>query len=58
LAVIMMIGVNGREWSALSRRHTSIPSIFGIMMSSRIRSGCASRATANASSPSVAVMTS
>ena len=39
LAVHRMIGVNGIAASFLIRLQTSMPSIFGIMMSSRIRSG-------------------
>ena len=58
LAVIMTMGMNESELSALRRRHTSVPSILGIMMSSKIRSGRISRATARASCPSVAVRTS
>ena len=49
------VGVNGKAGSFLSRRHTSSPSIFGIMTSSKIRSGCSAVATASASSPSAAV---
>ena len=55
LAVTMMIGMKGSEASARSRRQTSNPSSLGIITSSRIRSGCASRAAASASSPSAAV---
>ncbi len=35
----MMIGVNGIAGSLFSARHTAMPSTFGIMMSSRMRSG-------------------
>ncbi len=58
IAVTRMIGVKAGPCSFLSLRQTSIPSILGIMMSSRIRSGPESRATASASSPSAAVTTS
>ena len=54
LAVTRMIGMKGRLASALSCRHTSMPSIFGIITSSRMRSGRCSRAIASASSPSAA----
>ena len=39
LAVTRMIGMNGSAASRFSRRQTSKPSSFGIMTSSRIRSG-------------------
>src|SRR2546425_726802 len=58
IAVTRMIGVNEGSGIAFSRRQTSIPSTFGIMTSSRIKSGRASRATASASAPSTAVTTS
>ena len=58
LAVTMMIGMNGRDGSAFRRRQTSMPSSFGIMTSSRIRSGCSVLAMASAASPSVAVQIS
>src|SRR3954447_4553184 len=54
----MMIGVKGKPGSLFSRRHTAMPSTFGIMMSSRMRSGLASRASASVSSPSCATQTS
>ena len=54
----MMIGVNGKLASPFRRRQTSMPSSFGIMMSSRMRSGFASRAIASVSSPSRATHTS
>ena len=55
MAVTRMIGVNEAPCAAFSRRQTVMPSSFGIITSSRIRSGCASPATASASSPSRAV---
>ena len=58
LAVHRMIGMNGIVASLLSRLQTSMPSIFGIMMSSRIRSGSCSLAAASASSPSAACLSS
>ena len=58
LAVTMIMGMKGREGSALRRLQTSIPSILGIIMSSRIRSGCCAPAIASASAPSVAVRSS
>ena len=54
-AVCMMIGMNGRDGFPLTRRATSMPSICGIMTSSRIRSGGDSSIFANASAPSPAV---
>ena len=47
--------MNGRLLSPFRCRHTSSPSILGIMMSSRIRSGSFSRAQESASSPSAAM---
>jgi hypothetical protein len=49
-----MIGVNASSASALMRRQTSMPSTFGIMMSSRIKSGRCRLVMARASSPSPA----
>jgi hypothetical protein len=53
-----MTGMNGRLGSAFSSRHTWMPSLPGIMTSSRIRSGDWCRALISASSPSLAVITS
>ena len=50
--------MNGSVASALSRLQTSMPSIFGIMMSSRIRSGRSLAHAASASSPSAAATSS
>ena len=47
--------MKGSYGSARSRRQTSNPSSFGIITSSRMRSGCARCAAASASSPSAAV---
>jgi hypothetical protein len=58
LAVTMIMGMKGSEASALRRWQTSMPSILGIMMSSKIRSGCCVLAIARASAPSVAVRSS
>jgi hypothetical protein len=55
LAVTMMIGMNGIDASARSRRQTSNPSTFGIITSRRMRSGFAAGTAASASSPSLAV---
>ena len=58
LAVTRMIGINGSVGSALSSLQTSKPSRFGIITSSRIRSGRYWIAISSASWPSVAVTTS
>src|ERR1700730_15183719 len=58
LAVTRMTGVKGSAVSPLSCLRTEMPSSFGIMMSSRTRSGSSSRARRSASSPSTAVTTS
>src|SRR5215470_14692105 len=58
LAVTRMTGMKGSAASPLSCLRTEMPSSFGIMMSSRTRSGSSSRARPSASSPSTALMTS
>jgi hypothetical protein len=55
LAVSMMIGT---VWRARMRRHTSSPSIRGIITSSTTRSNFPSLKRASASRPSAAVVTS
>src|ERR1700694_1341508 len=60
-AVCMITGMNGSSFRAVfafSRRTTSMPSIFGIMTSSRIRSGHHRSTVASASSRSFAPCTS
>ena len=52
------VGMKGSEASALSRRATSIPSIFGIMISRRIKSGSCSFTAISAASPSSSSTTS
>src|SRR5687768_7392844 len=51
----MMIGMNGRLASAFTRFATSMPSITGIITSSRIRSGGAAAMRSSACWPFVAV---
>ena len=58
LAVTMMTGTNFSLASCLSSLSTEMPSSFGIMTSSRTRSGSSARACASAASPSAAVTTS
>src|SRR5690348_10466300 len=56
-AVTMITGMSAVRASALRRRHTSKPSISGIITSRRTISGCSSRTARNASAPLDAVMT-
>ena len=57
-AVTMMTGMQAVAGSALRRRQTSKPDMSGIITSSRIRSGCSSRARASAAAPESAWITS
>src|SRR4029077_3505490 len=57
LAVTRMTGIKRSVASRLSSLRTEIPSSFGIMTSSRTRSGSSSRARTSASYPSSAVTT-
>ncbi len=54
LAVTRMIGMNGSSRSALSSLQTWMPSLPGIITSSRIRSGVCALAAISAASPSSA----
>src|SRR5215469_16944083 len=56
-AVTITTGMSAVCGSALSRRHTSKPSISGIITSSRMMSGCSLWASFSAAAPLAAVMT-